>query len=118
MARVIVVDDSPIVRTLVSASLTEEGHEVLEAEDGQVFLDMTQHDTFDAILLDIMMPVKNGVDALREFRSRGDETPVIVITSKNEATLSDVFEGLQVSVYMVKPLSPESLVKSINSLCG
>ena len=118
MARVIVVDDSPIVRTLVSASLSDEGHEVLEAEDGQVFLDMTENDSFDAILLDIMMPVKNGVDALREFRSRGDQTPVIVITSKSEATISDVFDGLEVAVHMVKPLSPESLVKSINLLCG
>jgi len=117
MARVIVVDDSPIVRTLVSASLCEVGHEVFEAEHGQQFLDMTEDETFDAVLLDIMMPVMDGVNALREFRSRGHRTPVILITSKSEATITDAFEGLQVAVHMVKPLSPESLVKSIDLLC-
>ena len=116
MARVIVVDDSPIVRTLVSASLSEEGHEVVEAEHGQEFLDITEEEDFDTVLLDIMMPVKNGVDALREFRERGDDTPVILITSKTEAALSDMFEGLHVSRHMVKPLTPALLADAIGAL--
>jgi len=118
MARVIVVDDSPIVRTLVSATLGEEGHEVLEAEHGQEFLDMCEDDTVDAVLLDIMMPVKNGIDALKEFRDRGDQTPVVVITSKTEASLTDMLEGLEVADHLIKPLTPAGIVKTVESMVG
>ena len=63
-----------------------------------------------------MMPVKNGVDALREFRSRGDATPVVVITSKTEAALSDMFDGLQTAGHLVKPLTPTGLVQVVKDI--
>ena len=116
MASILVVDDSPIVRTLVAMSLSEEGHEVVEAVDGQEFLDITAGQDFDAILLDILMPNKSGVLALREFRERGGSTPVLIISSKTEASLVDAFAGCETGGHLLKPLTPQVLVDSIDGL--
>ena len=116
MASIIVVDDSPIVRAVVVATLSEVGHDVVEAENGEEFLELALGEHFDVALLDILMPVVNGVEALREFRARGGTTEVILMTSRMEALVSAVFDEQELGGHLIKPLSTAEVNAAVEAV--
>lgn len=116
MANIIVVDDSPIVRAVVVAALSEVGHDVVEAEDGAQFLELSLEEDFDVVLLDILMPVVNGVEALREFRARGGTTEVVLMTSRIEALVSDVFDEQELGGHLIKPLTSGDVNAAVDAV--
>lgn len=79
-ARILVVDDEPALRRGVARMLTEQGHAVVEAEDGAAALRALDAGTFDAVLSDIAMPKLSGVDLLKAIRERDLDVPVVLIT--------------------------------------
>ncbi|MDQ4126038.1 MAG: response regulator, partial [Actinomycetota bacterium] len=84
MARILVVDDSPEMRHLLTSILVEEGHKVVVAPDGQKALDMVVADPPDIMVLDIMMPAMDGYMVLKELRATGirDTTKILILTAK------------------------------------
>jgi CheY-like chemotaxis protein len=80
--RVLVVEDDLSILTGVSMNLRFEGYEVLQAQDGAQGLELAVSDAPDLIVLDVMMPKVNGYEVLRELRSRGVRTPVLVLSAK------------------------------------
>jgi CheY-like chemotaxis protein len=110
-ARILVIDDDPDVRTLCRLNLGWAGHEVLEAEGGQQALEMVAADAPDALVLDIMMPVVDGLDVLRQVRSdpATRELPVVLISAR--VGVEDQMRGLETGAdaYVTKPFSPETL---------
>lgn len=80
MSTVLVVDDEERIRTLISRSLSSEGHSVVSASDGQSALDRLAAEDIDLVLLDLVMPRCNGLTVLSSLRQRRDDTPVIVLS--------------------------------------
>ncbi|MDF1755095.1 MAG: response regulator [Verrucomicrobiales bacterium] len=85
-AKILIADDGLVIRTVVSRKLTEAGYEVATACNGQEAIDKINSEPFDLLLLDIYMPVLNGIEALRQLRQSYTQIqlPVIMATAKDE----------------------------------
>lgn len=112
---ILVVDDEPTVREVVAQYLRRDGHEVIEAADGdEARRHLTERDP-DLVVLDRMLPGLDGLDVLRDLRQRGD-TPVILLTALTEE--ADRIAGLEEGAddYVVKPFSPRELAARVNGV--
>ncbi|MEW6476240.1 MAG: response regulator transcription factor [Actinomycetota bacterium] len=112
---VLVVDDEPMLRNLLSRLLRMEGYEVIEAEDGEVALDKVAAESPDLVLLDVMLPARNGLDVLGDLRQTSD-VPVILVSALGEE--ADRVLGLKLGAddYVVKPFSAAELSARIESV--
>ena len=79
-----VVDDDARIRELLQRYLTQEGFEVLQAEDGKSLTRILLRETVDLIVLDLMMPGEDGLSICRRLRGANDKTPIIMLTAKGE----------------------------------
>ena len=109
------VDDEPMVRNLLNRLLTMEGYEVLEVEDGKAALDVVGQEPLDLVLLDVMLPARDGLDILGDLR-RTSDVPVILLTARGEE--GDRVVGLKLGAddYVVKPFSAAELSARIESV--
>jgi DNA-binding response OmpR family regulator len=114
-ARILVVDDEPAVRTLLRRLLTIQSYEIIEAEDGPTALKLLRSERPDMVLLDVSLPVQDGLDVLANVR-RDSEVPVILVTAR--ADESDRVVGLRMGAddYVVKPFSSAELSARIESV--
>ena len=114
-ARVLVVDDEPMVREVVVAYLEREGFAVIEAADGRTALDLINSTHPDLVVLDVMLPQLDGFSVLTEVRKAID-VPVILLTARTEET--DRVLGLELGAddYVVKPFSPRELAARVRSV--
>ncbi len=109
MPRILTVDDSLTIRSLIARQMTELGHEVEHAEDGQQALTKLETMTVDLILLDVTMPVMDGPTMLGKLRQTGNRTPVIMLTSESKRTIVSGAVKLGIEDYILKPFKPEEL---------
>jgi CheY-like chemotaxis protein len=116
--RVLTVDDSRPIRMMVRKLCVEFGCEVTEAENGQVALAAQAQQKHDLIILDITMPVLDGPATLAALRGRGDQTPVLMLTSERQQSIVDKIERLGVSGYVKKPFTREELKAAITKAVG
>jgi DNA-binding response OmpR family regulator len=118
--KILVIDDDPDVRTLCRLNLGWAGHEVLEAAGGQEALDMVASEPPDALVLDIMMPIVDGLQVLRRVRSdpATRELPVVVISAR--VGVEDQVLGLETGAdaYVTKPFNPETLTSMVECALG
>jgi CheY-like chemotaxis protein len=84
MGRILVVEDDPISRELVTHALVEAGHDVHTATDGLQAGEMVEQVRFDAIITDEMMPTMSGLDLCRHVRNLGQQMPIVLVTSMDE----------------------------------
>ncbi len=114
--RILVVDDDARIRDLLRRYLTQEGFDVLLAEDGKAMSRLLLRETVDLIVLDLMMPGDDGLTVCRKLRSAKDLTPVIMLTAKGEDV--DRIIGLEVGAddYLGKPFNPRELLARINAV--
>lgn len=120
MARVLVCDDDPSVRSLLEVTLGFD-HEVLLATNGQEALDLlAQDDGIDLLLLDVMMPVKDGLTTLGELRSDPAlaALPVIMLTAKAQDADAAAGRAAGADEYVTKPFDPLELEQLIEQLTG
>jgi CheY-like chemotaxis protein len=119
--RILIVEDDRVLRRACEVGLRKRGFEVVTAEHGGQGLQLALGGTFDLVLLDMLMPVMNGLEMLRALRQQETGPPVPVLVLSNSSTLgggSDT-DRLGVSGYMVKAnLSLESLAKIVSNLTG
>jgi len=115
-SRVLVAEDDRAVREAVERALKFEGYDVITARDGAETLATVLTEAPDAIVLDVMMPHVDGLEACRRLRARGDATPVLILTARHE--ISDRVEGLDAGAddYMVKPFALEELLARLRAL--
>ena len=119
MARILVADDSETILLLLRTRLEMEGHEVETAVDGQEVVDkVAASGPPDVLLLDAMMPRKSGIDALRELRARGIESPVLIVSAHTEGSDRGEHEGLEIAGYISKPIDFDALFAKIAELTG
>ena len=109
MTRILVVEDEPGIAFALKADLETEGYAVAVATTGNDALRLAQPDAFDLILLDIMLPGKDGFDVCRALRRAGLVTPIVLLTAK--AQEAEKVMGLELGAddYVTKPFSPREL---------
>lgn len=113
MPKVLIVDDEADVVRLLQFRFEKEGFETITATDGQTALSAVESEMPDLVLLDIMMPLMDGMEVLRQIRSRRrtSKIPVIMLTAKTTSITVDEARQLWVSDYIMKPFDPEVLVR-------
>ena len=114
--KVLVVDDDARIRDLLRRYLTQEGFEVVLAEDGKALNRILLRDTVDLIVLDLMMPGEDGLSICRRLRAANERTPIIMLTAKGEDV--DRIVGLEVGAddYLGKPFNPRELLARIHAV--
>jgi two-component system, OmpR family, response regulator MprA len=114
--RILVVDDERPVRDALERALRLEGYEVDVAADGQAALVGLARRSADAIVLDVLMPVLDGLETCRTLRRHEDRTPVLMLTARHEVT--DRVAGLDAGAddYLVKPFALEELLARLRAL--
>ena len=114
--KILLVDDDARIRDLLRRSLTQEGLEVLMAEDGKALSRLLMRETPDLIVLDLMMPGEDGLSICRRLRAANDRTPIIMLTAKGEDV--DRIVGLEVGAddYLGKPFNPRELLARVHAV--
>jgi two-component system response regulator MprA len=114
--RVLVVDDDAAVRQSLSTALVRDGYQVLAAEDGNAALANLNAASVDAIVLDVAMREPNGLEVCRRLRSRGDRTPILMLTARG--LIDDRVAGLDAGAddYLVKPFALAELRARLRAL--
>ena len=114
--RVLVVDDDHDVRESLSRALGYAGYEVATAANGTDALRSVARAPVDLIILDVLMPMLDGLGACRSLRDRGDDTPVLVLTARD--AVDDRVAGLDAGAddYLVKPFALRELLARVNAL--
>ncbi len=115
--RILLVEDSSRLRDAVAKGLRESGYAVDATGDGNDGLWMAQENSYDVLLLDIMLPGMDGLTILEKIRNGGNQTPVLFLTAKD--TIADRVKGLQRGAddYLIKPFALEELLARIDALC-
>ena len=114
--RIVVVDDDARIRDLLRRYLTQEGFEVLLAEDAKALNRLLTRETVHLIVLDLMLPGEDGLSICRRLRAANDVTPIIMLTAKVEDV--DRIVGLEVGAddYLPKPFNPRELLARIHAV--
>jgi heavy metal response regulator len=114
--RILLVEDEPRIADFVARGLSENGHSVDVARDGEEALDWPSVAEFDLIILDVMLPLVDGLDVCRRLRARGLRTPVLMLTARD--AVEDRVEGLDSGAddYLVKPFAFAELLARIRAL--
>ncbi len=114
MSKILVVDDEKPISDIIKFNLTKEGYDVVTAADGQEALTMFSDEKPDLVLLDQMLPEIDGVEVLRQIRSKS-EIPVIMVTAKDSEI--DKVLGLEMGAddYVTKPFSTRELIARVKA---
>ena len=113
--KILIVEDEVKLARMLEMELTYEGYQVDKALDGQMGLEKARTGGFDLILLDIMLPILDGLEVLRCLEQEGVKTPVILLTARD--SVADKVSGLDAgaSDYVTKPFAIEELLARIRS---
>lgn len=114
--KILLVEDTRELNKAVAQVLKIQGYEVDSVFNGQEAVEKAASESYDCMIFDIMMPVKDGITALKEIRAAGDVTPVILLTAKAE--IDDRVEGLDAGAddYLTKPFAMKELLARVRSM--
>ncbi|MHC1480575.1 response regulator [Frateuria aurantia] len=120
MAKILAVDDSASMRSMVAFTLRGAGHDVVEAENGQLALDQAKQASFDLVLADVNMPVMDGITLVRELRALPAYTgvPILVLTTESHTDKKMEGKAAGATGWLVKPFDPEKLLSTIQRVLG
>lgn len=115
-SRILLVEDEPGLVLTLSDLLGTEGHEVETATDGPTGLARAAREPFDLVILDVMLPGKNGFDVCRELRQQGRDVAVLMLTAKTHVVDRVVGLKLGADDYLTKPFDPAELLARVEAL--
>jgi CheY-like chemotaxis protein len=116
---VLVAEDSTDTRIMLKRALELKGYQVFEAEDGQQALDMARRHRPGLMVIDLNMPVLDGLEAIRNFRElegEGEHVPIIAITAYDVYGMEDAAVQAGCNIYLSKPLDLEEFDRALRSL--
>ncbi|GGI75302.1 two-component system response regulator CpxR [Legionella impletisoli] len=113
--KILVADEDPEVTTLVAHYLETEGFDVTSVHDGEVALKKALNQSFDAIILDVLLPKLNGFQVLKSIREH-IETPVLILTARDDDIDRTIGFEIGADDYIAKPCSPRELVARLRAL--
>jgi DNA-binding response OmpR family regulator len=114
--KILIIEDDKTISNYVAKGLRHASFTVDQAFDGQKGFDLTIEKNYDALIVDLMLPGIDGLSIIEDFRKRGDETPVLILSAKH--TVDDRIKGLDVGGddYLVKPFSFDELLARIHAI--
>ncbi|MBS3963377.1 MAG: response regulator [Methylomonas sp.] len=120
MATILAVDDSALMRQMVSFTLKGAGYDVVEAVDGVDALNKAKTQAFDCVVTDVNMPNKDGIALIRDLRSLPNYkfTPMLMLTTESGADKKQQGKDAGATGWIVKPFNPEQLLKTIQKVLG
>ena len=115
MSRLLIVDDEERIRDIIKKYAQFEGFETVEAVDGLQAVEICRKESFDLIIMDVMMPELDGFSAVREIR-KTSSTPVLMLSARGEEY--DKIHGFELGIddYVVKPFSPKELMMRVSAI--
>ena len=115
---VLVVDDSPTMRRMVAWVLIPMGLEVVEAGDGKEALKLLEERTFDLAIVDINMPVMDGIQLMRRIRGKAglEDLPVLMLTTESSDLMKQAGRAAGATGWLVKPFDPARLLEVIKKV--
>ena len=115
MAKILAVDDSASMRGMVAFTLRGAGHEVTEAENGQLALDAARGGSFELVLADVNMPVMDGIAMVRELRAMDayKGVPILMLTTESHTEKKMEGKAAGATGWLVKPFDPEQLLATV-----
>jgi DNA-binding response OmpR family regulator len=116
MSRILIVEDEPAIALALEDDLTLEGHVVELATDGETASRRARTEAFDAILLDVMLPHKDGFEVCREIRRAGVRTPILILTAKAQEAEKVMGLDLGADDYLTKPYGRHELRARVRAL--
>ncbi len=119
MAKILIIDDDPLVRNTLKAVLAAAGHQIVVAHDGQMGIDMLAEAAPDLVITDILMPNKDGIATITELHQRRPGVPIVAISGGGRVgnmSYLKIAESLGVSRTFDKPFDPEELIDAIAGL--
>lgn len=113
MAKILIVDDAAFMRMRLSKLLTENGYEVIEAEHGQDGVEKYEKEKPDLVLMDITMPVMDGISAVKEIKARDPNAVVVMCSAIGQRSM--VLEAVKAGAkdFIVKPYDPEKILATV-----
>lgn len=114
--RLLLVEDEPGLVLTLTDRLTSEGYEVTSARDGETGLERASSTMFDGIILDVMLPRKNGFDVCRDLRQRGVNTPILMLTARGQVVDKVIGLKLGADDYLTKPFEMLELLARVEAL--
>ncbi|MGB8929842.1 MAG: response regulator [Anaeromyxobacteraceae bacterium] len=114
--RILLADDDRLVRTIVSDLLSELGHDVVQAENGQQVVELSASAQPDVMILDFLMPKLSGIDALRQLRAAGSRTPAIILTAITDGSVRGVDGAEAADGFLEKPVTRRALERALARL--
>ena len=114
--RILVIEDNHRLNSSLTASLVHEGYSVDSAYDGQEGQDLAEMTAYDLIILDILLPLKDGLEVCRDLRRRRVSTPILLLTARD--SIDDRVKGLDCGAddYLVKPFAMRELLARLRAL--
>ncbi|OUR97933.1 hypothetical protein A9Q84_06980 [Halobacteriovorax marinus] len=116
MSKILVVDDSMVIRKMIKNSLQKEGHEIHQAENGQEGFELFAAHSFDLIITDINMPIMNGFEFSEKVRASSGtscDIPIIVLSTEFSDEVKERGRNIGINAWMVKPAEEEKLLKAV-----
>ncbi len=115
--KILLTDDSAFMRTIIKVALKDTPNvEFMEAENGDVAVELYRNYRFDVTFLDIIMPVKNGIMAMEEIRAINPEAKIIFVTSISQDEMVQKAEALKANAFLAKPFQPEQIREVFNKV--
>ena len=116
MNRLLIIEDDPAIQKALQASFEQEEFEILTASDGIEGYEKAQDNSINCIILDLMLPGKNGKDICKDLRNNGVNTPILILTSKQEEMDKVLLFELGADDYVTKPPGIRELHARVNAL--
>ncbi|MGC3997391.1 MAG: response regulator [Anaeromyxobacter sp.] len=111
--KVLIADDDRLVRAMLGDLLAELGHQAVPAENGAEAVALCARETFDVLVLDLLMPRLSGLDALRQLREAGVRAPAILLTAISDRSFRELEGADIVQVRLEKPVTRRALEKAL-----
>lgn len=121
MARILVIDDQDSIRRVVRRALEQDGHEVFDASDGELGMEILESHSFNVVITDIFMPGQDGIVTLRQVRKRFPQVKVIVISGGDSTGMMDLREDAELLgavKSLPKPFNAREIMDVVRSVLG
>jgi two-component system chemotaxis response regulator CheY len=119
MAKILIVDDAAFMRMMVKDNLKKAGYsDFIEAGNGEEAMALYTEQSPDMVLLDITMPIKDGIETLTEIKQKNPQAKVVMCSAMGQESM--VVEAIKLGAldFIVKPFKPERLVQTVKSILG
>ena len=115
--KILIVDDEKAIVDILNYNLSNEGYKTVEAYDGEQAIEMAEKEKPDLILLDVMLPKKDGFSVCKEIRQKNN-IPIIMVTARSQLEDKAIGEETGVNEYITKPFELDAIVKKVEEYLG